>query len=396
VNATIRTITLGVGDPHPLAEDAIARAASFLQTARERVEAAGYTVQTTRISTCPLLADLITQSNDAILAYAQRIQAVCEQHSIDYCSLGTTPADEPVFAVERISLLPQLLGSSAALNASVQLAAPQHPPRYEAALATAHAMHDLAERGGPEANFRFAALACTAPGGPFFPQAYAAPGAWQVSVGLQSAGIVRQAIVEVASRAGAAPVALSEISAAVTAALTEAASPVVALVRAAATEAGYGFGGVDLSPAPMGEESIADALEAAHLGRFGASGTLAVTAAVTAGIQGTSLPTCGYSGLMLPVLEDRTIGQRCAEGHISIHSLLTYSAVCGTGLDTVPIPGETPPERVAALLMDMAALAYRLRKPLAARLFLVPSGKAGEMTRFTSPFLTNTRILPVE
>ncbi|HEX6121858.1 MAG TPA: DUF711 family protein [Ktedonobacterales bacterium] len=405
MRATIRTITLGIGDPHPLEEEAIARASDFLRAARTRVEAAGYTIQTTRVATRPLLSDLATNADDAILAYAQRLQAACERHDIAYCSLGPAPAAAPDFPVERIALLPPLLAGRACLNASVSLTSSEQPPRYEAALATARAMRALAERGGPEANFRFAALACAAPGGPFFPQAYAAPGAWQVSVGLQSAGLVRQAVEEVAARtpepptAGPPPAgppsALDAISTAVSAALSEAAAPVVALARAAATEAGYGFGGMDLSPAPMGEESIADALEAAGLGRFGAAGTLAVAAALTMGIQGTSLPMCGYSGLMLPVLEDRTIGQRCAEGQISIAALLAYSAVCGTGLDTVPIPGETPPERVAALLMDMAALAYRLRKPLSARLFLVPGGQAGEMTSFRSPFLTNTRILPV-
>ncbi|HLY31068.1 MAG TPA: DUF711 family protein, partial [Ktedonobacterales bacterium] len=91
--------------------------------------------------------------------------------------------------------------------------------------------------------------------------------------------------------------------------------------------------------------------------------------------------------------EDATLGQRCAEGRVTINELLTYSAVCGTGLDTIPLPGDTPPERVAALLADVATLAHRLRKPLSARLFLVPGGQAGEMTTFDSPYLTNTRIL---
>jgi hypothetical protein len=98
---------------------------------------------------------------------------------------------------------------------------------------------------------------------------------------------------------------------------------------------------------------------------------------------------------MLPVLEDETIGERCAEGAVTVMSLLAYSAVCGTGLDTVPLPGNTPPERLAALLLDVASLAERLRKPLSARLFLVPGGVAGDMTNFASPYLTNTRILGV-
>ena len=45
---------------------------------------------------------------------------------------------------------------------------------------------------------------------------------------------------------------------------------------------------------------------------------------------------------MLPVLEDETLGSRVAEKGISVTALLAYSAVCGTGLDTIPLPGDTP------------------------------------------------------
>src|SRR5690348_15658349 len=91
MRATIRTITLGIGDPHPLTEGTIARASDFLRAARARAEAAGYTIQTTRVATRPLLADLAASPDDAILAYAQRLQAACDQHGLGYCSLGPAP-----------------------------------------------------------------------------------------------------------------------------------------------------------------------------------------------------------------------------------------------------------------------------------------------------------------
>jgi hypothetical protein len=146
----------------------------------------------------------------------------------------------------------------------------------------------------------------------------------------------------------------------------------------------------------MGDESIAAAMEQAGLGLFGAPGTLALAATLTAAIRGAAaevVPSCGYCGLMLPVLEDETLGMRGAEGLLSVSSLLAYSAVCGTGLDTTPLPGDTPLPAVAALLADVAALAWRLRKPLSARLFLTPGAQAGDMTNFASPYLTNTRVL---
>ena len=39
--------------------------------------------------------------------------------------------------------------------------------------------------------------------------------------------------------------------------------------------------------------------------------------------------------------------------------LLKFSAVCGCGLDTVPISGEADPKALGALLLDVAALAFR-------------------------------------
>lgn len=396
----IRTITLGISSPHPLDEAIMDRAAAFLATARERATTAtGYELQTTRVATRPLLIDLAAWDDTALREYAARLQGMCAARNIDYCSLGPAPADDPAFPLARIALLPDLLADAPALNATVQLASPAHGPRFAAALATAQAMRDLADRTAGEANFRFAALAMCAPGGPFFPQAYHEGRDWTVSVGLQGASVARAAVERLIAGSESGSLALSDVSAALADALAAAAEPVVALMRDLASEHNLAFGGIDLSPAPMGEDSIVAAMEAAleasGLGRFGASGTLAVAAAFTAGIQGTSLPTCGYNGLMLPVLEDALLGRRAAEGLASISSLLSWSAVCGTGLDTVPIPGETPPERVAGVLLDMAGLAYRLRKPLSARLFLVPGGQPGEMTRFTSPYLTNTRILPV-
>lgn len=395
MDVTIRTITLGIGDAHPLADDALMRAQEYLAEARAAADVEGYTVQTVRVTTRPLLRDLADWDDSALEDYAATLQQSCEELELDYLSLGPAPAHEPTFPVERIGLLPRLLAPHAALNTTVQLATVEHGIRFEAAQPTAEAMRVLAEESAGEANFRFAALACCEPGGPFFPQGYAHGAEWSVSVGLQSAGLVDATIMGLANELGSGLQVLAAIPSSVGQALERAARPVVDLVQQSASRAGYAFGGIDLSPAPMGDESIAGAIESVGLGRFGEPGTLALAAALTEAIKSTALPTCGYNGLMLPVLEDQIIGEHCAEGDISVTSLLAYSAVCGTGLDTVPIPGETPPERVAALLLDVAALAVRLRKPLSARLFLVPGGQAGDFTNFASPYLTNTRILPV-
>ncbi len=173
------------------------------------------------------------------------------------------------------------------------------------------------------------------------------------------------------------------------------ATPVVEMAQVVAPELGVEFGGIDLSPAPDGDDSIAAAMELAGIGQFGAPGTLALAAALTPAIQGTGLPTCGYCGLMLPVMEDVVLAQRWADGGLGLEQLLAYSAVCGTGLDTVPVPGDCSADDLTNVICDMASLAVRLRKPLSARLLPVPGKKAGETTDFSSPYLVNTLIKPL-
>jgi uncharacterized protein (UPF0210 family) len=73
-------------------------------------------------------------------------------------------------------------------------------------------------------------------------------------------------------------------------------------------------------------------------------------------------------------------------------SLLAYSAVCAGGLDTVPLPGDVSEERIAKIIGDVATLAFKWNKPLAARLLPVPGGKAGDKTQFDDPRMLNTVI----
>jgi uncharacterized protein (UPF0210 family) len=98
---------------------------------------------------------------------------------------------------------------------------------------------------------------------------------------------------------------------------------------------------------------------------------------------------------MLPVLEDVGLGERSEAGFFNLDSLLLYSAVCGTGLDTIPIPGDASTSQIAAILTDVAALSTQLDKPLSVRLFPVPGCKAGDMTQFQSPYLTNTTVMQI-
>jgi len=91
-------------------------------------------------------------------------------------------------------------------------------------------------------------------------------------------------------------------------------------------------------------------------------------------------------------MEDKVLAQRWAEATYNIDSLLAYSAVCGTGLDTVPLPGDVSVEQIERILSDVASVAVKWNKPLSVRLLPVRDKKPGDQTNFQDPYLFNTTI----
>jgi len=110
---------------------------------------------------------------------------------------------------------------------------------------------------------------------------------------------------------------------------------------------------------------------------------------ITQAVKSVPVKQVGYAGLMVPVLEDSVLAERWSEGTYNLDSLLAYSAVCGTGLDTVPLPGDVTDEQIARIIGDVASLAYKWKKPLSARLLPVQGKRAGDRTGFVNPILSN-------
>jgi uncharacterized protein (UPF0210 family) len=386
----IRTITLGLNDAHPLTSAVIKRAAATLAQAQKIYEDHGYEVQTVRLSTRPIFDDLAESSTMNIFKYTQRLQRMLDNAGLGFCSLGPLNATAAHYPAERIDFIVDILSATTALNAAVLIVQKTGDGNLAATLPTARAMLRLArETEGGQGNFRFAMLSRVLPGTPFFPAAYHS-GPASITVGLQGAGIISEALNT--TKVVDDPIGIFFIDSVVKLALEREGQRVVRIAQEIADACNIRFGGIDLSPAPMGQDSIASAIELCGYGKFGEPGTLAVAAALTNALKNVNLPTCGYCGLMLPVLEDAVLGQRWAEGLVSVEKLLLFSSVCGTGLDTVPLPGDMDEATLTNILRDVAALAARLHKPLSARLFPVPGKKRGERTAFTSPYLTNTTI----
>ncbi len=392
----IRTITVGVGEPHPLSDAALDRALKLLRGAETLFREAGVEVQTTRLATRPLFTDRLHARDAEIVTYAHALQERCDRRQITYLSLGPVLVDDPAQALDRLKLLPEILSPNAALNASVQLATTAHGVRTDAAVPTAKVVQALAQQTpGGIGNMRFAMVANAPPRGPFFPTAYQPDSLWGFSIGLQSAGLVMESLAEAVRDSHPGPAALGALESRLITSLEREGRVISDLAERLATEYRIPFSGLDLSPGTHGDESIADAIESIGMGAFGEPGTVAVIAAITGSLKKTKLKTCGYNGIFLPVLEDAGIVRRLMSSKITIPSLLLYSSVCGAGLDTIPIPGDTPVERIAATMLDVATLSVRYNKPLSARFMPIMGRRAGEMTTFDSPWLVNSPVMSI-
>lgn len=381
----IRAITYFVESGLPLDEARVAAAGRFLAGARRAFEDAGYTVQTTRLALPPLAVTFAQGGPDDLLKYAQDLEAQCFVHSIDAASLGVArPADPPEF----YDRLPDVLAATETIFAAGIIASPLDGlslPAIRRCAAVAKRLSTLSPDG--LIGQRFAALANVEPGSPFFPAAYHEGGSPVFAVATEAADLALEAFTGAGS--------LAEAQIRLVAALEEQGARIQAAARQSASRKGVRFAGIDfsLAPGPAPELSLGAALEALGLPGLGLAGSAAAAAFVTDAISRARFPRTGFCGLLLSVLEDPRLAQRAAEGLLSVNDLLLYSSVCGSGLDMLPLPGDTGEAELAAVLLDVAALSLRHNKPLTARLLPIPGKAAGDPVAYESVYLTAGRVL---
>ena len=383
----IRTITAGTNLRNLTELRALEPTLRFLKQAKRAMTEAGYEVQTLRIATQPFLEEASAKGRVDALPAVQALDRLVVAEGV-LLSIGPVLAPDggdPEFG----AWAAELARTTHNVSFTVRVASPERAAAPRGVTAAGEAMAAIA-RHTPAGigNFRFAAAANVPAGTPFFPVAYH-HGSETVAVGLELPPLLSIAF----AGASTLPDAKQRLSTLLESRL----APVERLVRDAARRDERGYGGIDVSPAPGKDASIGAAIEALTGVPFGAASTLAGCAAITDVLKSVGkIKTCGYSGLMLPVLEDPVLAQRASEGKFTVRDLLLYSSVCGTGLDVVPLPGDTGADQLAALIADVAALSTKLRKPLSARLFPVPGRKVGEVARFADPYLTDCVVLKAE
>jgi uncharacterized protein (UPF0210 family) len=380
----IRAITAFINLDRAQYQQQIADTMKMLKYARTVFESRDFEVETVRISTQPFAEYTKGLTPEQALAFFKDYDALAAKEKFA-ASIGPAllNATDPLAQAD---LLADILKNTANINASLVVAG-DDGVRWPAVGAAARLMKKLEDTEHSQANFKFSAIAMVPPLTPFFPGSYHTGFGHQFAIALESANTVAAAF------QGAPDLATARQR--LTDRLATAAFAVQEQAARIDQDTGWTYMGIDLSPAPMKNVSIGAALENLTTQPVGSSGTLTAAATVTAAIRDIQVKQTGYSGLMLPILEDSRLAQRWSEGRISIDALLSYSAVCGTGLDTVPLPGDITEQQLEYIIGDMASLAVKWHKPLSARLLPVAGKNPGDTTAFDDPYLVNATLQPL-
>jgi uncharacterized protein (UPF0210 family) len=381
----VRTITAFINLDRSQYQLQFAETAKFLGYAKTVFESRGYTVETLRIVTQPFPEYTKGLSTDDAVRFFKNLDGLADQYHVRLAigsaylagNDGDAQADLLAAVLQNTKFI---FGSLAVTNDS--------GINWPAVNAAARVIKKLSESTDhSEGNWHFAANASVPPYSPFFPGAYHTGSGHQFAIGLASAGLVNTAAQNAPDLASARRQIID--------AFYNAAFDVEDAALRIDREQGWIYMGLDLSPASSQGASIGAAIETISKQPLGSSGTMTAVGVITSALKEIGARRSGYSGVMLPVLEDPTLADRWNQGRLSLDQLLSYSAVCATGLDTIPLPGDTTVEDLARIIGDVATLSVKWNKPLSARLLPVAGKHAGELTEFTDPYLINALIRPL-
>lgn len=379
----VRAITAFVRLERPNYAPQIAEALKVLRAAQQEFQQRGYEVETVRIVTQPLAELVSGQSDTEALAFLKALDDLSAKENfipnVGPAMLHDTDDPRAMRVLEKaLSTLPNIEGNAILADDD---GIHWRVIRESAALVRYVTDHSPGSHG----NFNFTGTAMLRPYGPFYPGAYHSGAGRRFSIGLEGASVVQEVF---ARTRGEFSAAVTELSGQ----LTIHARVAEAVGEKIAATSGWTFMGVDPTPAPLAEVSIGAAIESWTGAKFGSAGTMTAALVITSAVKAVPVRQIGYSGLMVPVMEDKLLAQRWAEGTYNTDSLLAYSAVCGTGLDTVPLPGNVSEAQLARIFGDVASLAWKWNKPLSARLQPVKGKLAGDRTEFEDPYLFNTTL----
>jgi len=384
------------GSPSPL-QTKISKYATFLKQTEQILKDAGYEVQTLRIATNPFGEYLAPASEiDTLKKQLAELDDALQTNSIGFFALGPATNPTEVDCCRHIVSTSNRLSCSAELSSGNDVMMAKKAAECMKIISQLDAAPHLKNGLG---NFQFCATACCKPYIPFFPAARSTSlldsldsekDVIPFALGLENGNLAQRLLSETKS--------IGNISTTFRDGMAAALTPLASICESIANGSSgkIKFVGIDTSLNPSLEEggSAVVAIEKIDVvEKFGGRGSIAVAAEITKALK--SLPgvqNVGYSGLMLPVCEDRRLAELASAGEIDTTRLLAISSVCGVGLDTVPVSGSATTEELMGLILDVGSLAFRYDKSLSCRLLLCPGQIGGEEAKFNSPYMCDCKI----
>ena len=402
----IRTTTLGIslldiaGNDPGLPGRVYERITSLGQNlfpVAEQVEAdLGVPIVNKRVSVTPI-SMIVGDNPELAVQVAHALDNAASEIGIDYIAGYSALVHKGIAAGDAalIQALPEALATTERLCASVNVASTRAGINMDAVRQMGQTVLDIAHRTADRDGIgccRFVVFANAVEDNPFIAGAMHGVGESQavLNVGISGPGVVHQALRRLMNNPPPSGVSLGNVADVIKrmAFKVTRAGELVGRVVAARLGAPVQFGVLDLSlaPTPAEGDSVADILQTMGLERVGAPGTTAalmlLTDAVKKGGAMASSYVGGLSGAFIPVSEDRGMIEAVKIGALTLEKLEAMTSICSVGLDMVAIPGDTPPETVAAIIADEMAIGVMNCKTTAARLLPIPGRGPGDIVEY--------------
>ena len=396
----IRTVTMGIcmlscpaKDPATVASYVFDRVASHARNlcaaAAEVEETFGVPIVNKRVSLTPMSLVLEGAPPESYMAAADAMERAALEVGIDYIAgysalvhKGATPGDAML-----MRSLPEVLSKTTRVCCSVNLASSRAGINMEAVALMGEVITRVAAATEHGAGCARLVVFANAPeDNPFIAGAMHGVGEPEVviNVGVSGPGVVlsgieRQRRLESHMDFGTLAETIKRTAFKITRAGELIGREVVARLGPPVR-----FGVVDLSlaPTPAPGDSVANILEAMGIERAGAHGTTAalflLTDAVKKGGVMASSSVGGLSGAFIPISEDAGMVDAVRVGAMTLDKAEALTSICSVGLDMVAVPGDTPPDTIAAIIADEMAIGVCNHKTTAVRIIPVPGAGPGE------------------
>jgi len=404
----VRTVTLGLNlddcaAPNldhlcrKLRQKIVSHAGRLVETC-DRVGAKyGIPVINKRLAISPIATLLAGHGRAAAVQIAKTLDAAANDCRVDFVGgfsalvhKGISPGDKVV-----IDSLPEVLSQTSRVCASVNVASRRAGINMDAIHRMGHVLLEIAGATAKQRGFGCAKLVIFAnipEDNPFMAGAYLGAGEPEavVNIGVSGPGVVCSALRR--RLAMGDKLTLGDLAEEIKITSFRVTRVGELIGREVAVELGVPFGIVDLSlaPTPTVGDSVGEILKTLGISAIGAPGSTAAVAmlndAVKKGGLFASSSVGGLSGAFIPVSEDAALSEAVAANHLVLEKLEAMTSVCSVGLDMIAIPGDTPPETIAAIIADEMAIGVINDKTTAVRLIPVPGAKAGDKVDFGGLF----------